>query len=102
MSTSRSGGRDTKRFAVEENIARFVRDVLWKKIKFTSDTNMLFRSGAVFKLIVVHLNIDKNMSVKDWKRYSSVIRKAMNGKRNNCSGTMKSAFMSLYYLETMN
>jgi hypothetical protein len=85
-----------KRCGLTDTIAKFVRDVLWKKIKFTSDKNMLYKEGSVFKLLVNRLSVDKNMSVKDWKSYTSVIRRAMNGKRNNCCGTMKSAFMRKY------
>jgi hypothetical protein len=89
-----NSGRVSTRCPLEDKIARFVRETLWTKIKFTSDSNMLYRSGTVYKLLVSRMGVDKNMSNKDWRRYSSVIRRALNGKRNNCSGTMKNAFMS--------
>lgn len=75
-----------------KRVQQLVRDVLWKKCRFTTDVVTEYGKGAVYTMVVGDLSLPKNMGERMWKRYEKKIRLALNSKRNNVVDAMKKAF----------
>ena len=87
-----SGNKD-----VYLQVEKYVRLTLFPKIKFTTDTNTLYKQGQLYVLVVRDLRLNNNMGAETWKKFESVIRRSFNNKRNNTVETMKHAFKCKYY-----
>ena len=80
--------------AYQKKVKRFVFDDLFQKVKFiTSD---LFLNGPVKNNVFKHVGLTEfPESVKQvwWAKYSNLVRKCLNQKRNNILGEFKKKFL---------
>lgn len=80
--------------AYQKKVKRFVFDDLFQKVKFiTSD---LFLDGPVKNNVFKHVGLTEfPESVKQvwWAKYSNLVRKCLNQKRNNILGEFKKKFL---------
>ena len=54
---------------------------------------MAYGTGGVFKIFMDGFGM-KGIGVRDWMRYRSFVRQAMNEKRNNTANALKTKFIS--------
>ena len=91
-----TGDDSSGKKVVYQQVEKYVRETLFPKIKFTTDSNTLYQKGLFYKLVVRDLKLNNNMGEETWKKFESVIRRSFNNKRNNTVETMKHAFKCKY------
>ena len=73
-------------------VEKYVREILFRVVKFTTDINTLYQKGGIYIAMVRDLKLNNNMGEEHWKKLESVVRRSFNNKRNNTVETMKLAF----------
>lgn len=74
-------------------LRRYVKEQLWKKVKFITDDTVLQKA---MNACAKHFGVD-DKEKPDWKlRHAKEVQFSINNRRNNCAQDLEKAYMSKY------